>query len=169
MVHCSHYPPRCSRPAVASSLGTPWMAHRAQSPLPTAIHYCISFRRISCTLPAARQCAVVARCGLKRASRQSKVSRCQHPPPQMAAKAPTKAASEPAPAAAAAPEAGDAKSSSMLPDMPSLPDVSVPSPSQALTKAGDAFTATISAISSKAGEAIEVFGAHPPPPPPIPF
>jgi hypothetical protein len=63
---------------------------------------------------------------------------------------------------AAAPVAEASKSSFSLPDvsMPSFPEVSAPSPSQALTKAGDILTSTIVAISSKAGEALGVFGTN---------
>lgn len=61
-------------------------------------------------------------------------------------------------AASAAPEEGAPKSMFSLPDV-SMPDVTAPSPSQALVKAGDILTATISSISSKAGAALEVFGA----------
>lgn len=68
----------------------------------------------------------------------------------MAAKAPTTAA-------AAAPEADASSSFFSLPNV-SVPDVTAPSPSQALVKAGDILTATVATISTKAGQALEIFG-----------
>jgi hypothetical protein len=62
--------------------------------------------------------------------------------------------------AAAAPEADTSKSMFTLPSI-SVPDVTAPSPSQALIKAGDILTTTVATISVKAGQALEVFGtAH---------
>lgn len=58
-------------------------------------------------------------------------------------------------AADAAPVADAPKSSFSL---PTFPEVSASSPSQALTKAGDILVTTVAAISSKAGEAFGLFG-----------
>ncbi len=60
-------------------------------------------------------------------------------------------------AADAAPVADAPKSSFSL---PTFPEVSASSPSQALTKAGDILVNTVAAISSKAGEAFGVFGTN---------
>jgi hypothetical protein len=69
---------------------------------------------------------------------------------RMATKSPTTAT-------AAAPEVDASKSLFSLPSV-SVPDVTAPSPSQALTKAGDILTTTVATISTKAGQALEIFG-----------
>ncbi len=63
---------------------------------------------------------------------------------------------------AAAPVADAPKSSFSFPEvsMPSFPDASASSPSQALVKAGDVLSSTVTAISSKAGEALGVLGTN---------
>ncbi len=63
---------------------------------------------------------------------------------------------------AAAPVADAPKSSFSFPEvsMPSFPDASASSPSQALIKAGDVLSSTVTAISSKAGEALGVLGTN---------
>jgi hypothetical protein len=60
----------------------------------------------------------------------------------------------------ASPEAEAPKSSFSFPNinMPNVPDVSAPSASVAVTKARDILTTTAALISSKAGDALEVFG-----------
>ncbi len=68
----------------------------------------------------------------------------------MATKAPTSAADS-------APEAEASKSLFSLPSV-SVPDVTASSPSQALTKAAEILTNTVATISTKAGQAFEVFG-----------